>query len=78
MKVGDLVQKSDAVIRSRGLNVLNRGRRVGVVLEINEIPEEVRVRNQGWAGYLGRTVKVLWNSGSISGFAENSLEVISE
>ena len=79
MKVGDLVQQGDDVIKFKGKNPPAKSKRVGVVIEIHEIPVECPSRRSDWARFLGRTVEVLWDNGKISkNFAENSLEVISE
>jgi len=80
MKVGDLVQQGSRVrgIRKGGKKQ-NPSKRVGVVIEIHEIPVEMLNGRSDWAKVLGPTIDVLWDNGKITkGFAENSLEVISE
>jgi len=79
MKVGDLVQQGDEVIKFKGKNAPAKSKRVGIVLEIHELPDEIQTRREDWAKFLGRTIDVLWDNGKITeGFAENSLEVISD
>ena len=76
MKVGDLVQQGTRVIKFKGENAPKKSKRVGVVMEIHEIPVEMLNGRSDWAEVFGRTV--LWDNGKITkGFAENSLEVIS-
>ena len=80
MKVGDLVQQGSRVMETRkGGKKQDPPKRVGVVIEIHEIPPEMLNGRTDWAKILGRTIHVLWDNGKISkNFAENSLEVISE
>tara|TARA_Y100000310_G_scaffold3262_1_gene4164 strand:- start:600 stop:848 length:249 start_codon:yes stop_codon:yes gene_type:complete len=80
MKVGDLVQRGSRVIEMRkGGKKQNPPKRVGVVIEIHEIPPEMLNGRTDWAKILGRTIHVLWDNGMISkNFSENLLEVISE
>ncbi len=79
MKVGDLVQQGDDVIKFKGENAPEKSKRVGVVIEVHEIPVEMLNGRSDWAAVLGRTVDVLWNNGKLTkGFAENSLEVIND
>ena len=80
MKVGDLVQQGSRVmeIRKSGKK-LAPPKRVGIVLEIHELPDEMHTRHASWAKFLGRAIDVMWDNGKITeGFAENSLEVISD
>ena len=79
MKIGDLVQQGTRVIMFKGENAPKKSKRVGVVMEIHEIPVEMLNGRSDWAAVLGRTVDVLWDNGKISkNFAEKSLEVVSE
>ena len=79
MKVGDLVQQGTRVVKFKGENAPKKSKRVGVVMEIHEIPVEMLNGRSDWAEVLGRTVDVLWANGKLTkGFAENSLEVISD
>jgi len=81
MKVGDLVQQGTRVIKFKGENVPEKSKRVGIVVKIEEPPEGPRGHppRGAWMEVLGRTVDVLWNNGKLTkGFAENSLEVISD
>tara|TARA_Y100000296_G_C5131724_1_gene235929 strand:+ start:504 stop:752 length:249 start_codon:yes stop_codon:yes gene_type:complete len=79
MKVGDLVQQGTRVVKFKGMYTPKKSRRVGIVMEIHEIPVEMLNGRSDWAATLGRTVDVLWDNGKITeGFAENSLEVISD
>tara|TARA_R110002020_G_scaffold37239_20_gene112635 strand:+ start:3322 stop:3567 length:246 start_codon:yes stop_codon:yes gene_type:complete len=80
MKVGDLVQQGSRMIemRKRGKKQ-DPSKRVGVVIEIHEIPPEMLNGRSDWAKILGRTIDVLWDNGKLTkNFAENSLEVVSE
>jgi len=79
MKVGDLVQQGTRVIKFKGENAPKKSRRVGVIMEIHEIPVEMLNGRSNWAATLGCTVDVLWSNGKLTKrFAENSLEVISD
>ena len=79
MKVGDLVQQGTRVIKFKGENAPEKSKRVGVVVEIHEIPVEMLNGRSDWAEVFGRTVDVLWNNGKLTQrFAEHSLEVISD
>ena len=80
MKVGDLVQQGSRLIEMRkGGKKQDPPKRVGVVIEIHEIPPEMLNGRSDWAKMLGRTIDVMWDNGKMSkNFAENSLEVISE
>ena len=80
MKVGDLVQQGSRVMEIRKSGKKQAPpKRVGIVLEIHELPEEIQTRRGDWAKFLGRTIDVLWANGKITeGFAENALEVISD
>jgi len=79
MKIGNLVQQGTRVIKFKGENAPKKSKRVGVVVEIHEIPVEMLNGRSDWAAVLGRTVDVLWDNGKISkNFAEKSLEVVSE
>ena len=79
MKVGDLVQQGTRVVKFKGKNTPKKSKRVGIVLEIEELAHRMGGHHDGdWNSFLGRGVTVLWNNGKITkGFAENSLEVIS-
>jgi len=80
MKVGDLVQQGTRVVRFKGRHAPKKSKRVGIVLEIEELSERgVDAYLGDWNSFLGRDVTVLWDNGKITkGFAENSLEVISD
>ena len=80
MKVGDLVQQGSRVMEIRKSGKKQAPpKRVGIVLEIHDLSEEMMVRQPAWAKVLGRTIDVLWDNGKITeGFAENALEVISD
>ena len=79
MKIGNLVQQGTRVIKFKGENAPKKSKRVGVVVEIHEIPVEMLNGRSDWAAVLGRTVDVLWDNGKIStNVAEKSLEVVSE
>ena len=80
MKVGDLVQQGSRLIEmKKGGKKQDPSKRVGIVIEIREIPPEMLNGRSDWAATLGRTVDVLWNNGKLTkGFAENSLEVIND
>lgn len=81
MKPGDLVKQSGNLVVFRGKRRRRASKRTGIIVAIHDswLPEEVRVKNQGWATTIGRSVDVLWDNGHLTtGFAENALEVISE
>lgn len=80
MKVGDLVQQGTRVVKFKGKSAPEKSKRVGIVLEIEELPNHVRnTPNGDWISFLGRGVTVLWDNGKITKkFAENSLEVVSD
>ena len=80
MKIGDLVQQGTRVVKFKGANAPKKSKRVGIVLEIEELSERAGGHHDGdWNSFLGRGVTVLWDNGKITkGFAENSLEVISD
>ena len=80
MKVGDLVQQGTRVIKFKGENAPEKSKRVGVRVKIEEFPEGMgESPGSAWLEVLGRTVDVLWNNGKLTtGFAEHSLEVISD
>ena len=80
MKVGDLVQQGSRLMEIRkGGKKQDTSKRVGIVLEIHEIPPEMLNGRSDWAKFLGRTIEVMWDNGKMSkNFAENSLDVISE
>ena len=80
MKVGDLVQQGSRLIEmKKGGKKQDPSKRVGIVIEIREIPPEMLNGRSDWAKMLGRTIDVMWDNGKMSkNFAENSLEVISE
>ena len=80
MKVGDLVQQGSRVMEIReGGKKQASPKRVGIVLEIHEQPDDIQIRRADWAKFLGRTIEVLWDNGKITkNFAENSLEVIGD
>ena len=73
MKVGDIV-------RQHGKTVKNTSERLGVVLEIKEIPDdgpEALINNM--KALTGRSVTVMWDSGVVNeNFAEKMLEVVVE
>ena len=74
MKVGDLVRQSGQMVK--GLKVSTR---VGLVLAMQEHPEWMKERHEGWVDLLGRTVTVLWSNGKVhETYAEGALEVVSE
>ncbi len=81
MKLGDLVKQNGNLVVFKGKKTPDTGKRTGIIVALHDgwMPEEVRVKNQGWATRVGRSVDVLWDNGHLStGFAENALEVISE
>ena len=80
MKIGDLVQQGTRVIKFKGENAPEKSKRVGIVVKIEESPDGMGETPGGaWMEVLGRTVDVLWDNGKLTkGFAENSLEVISD
>ena len=79
MKVGDLVKQGDGVIKFKGAKAPNKSRLIGIIIEIHDLPDELKARRADWAKVLGRTVDVLWANGKLTtGFAEHSLDVISE
>lgn len=94
MKVGDLVVQGTRVVEFKvnGKSRVPAAK-VGIVLAINDesifpdltkeefkhTSDAQRKRWKSWEKFLGRRIDVLWPSGKITkGFAENSLEVISE
>ena len=80
MKVGDLVQQGSRVMEIRkGGKKQAPPKRVGIVLEIHELSDDHPAHRADWAKFLGRAIDVMWDNGKITeGFAENSLEVISD
>ena len=80
MKVGDVVQQWSRIVEMRKSGKKQpESPRVGVVLRIHDLSEEMLARQPTWAKVLGRTVDVMWDNGKITeGVAENSLEVISD
>ena len=75
MKVGDIVQQGDRILKMKGRAPSTA---VGVVIEINDM-KDFPTHLKGWQKFLGRTVTVLWQSGRLTeNMAENSLEVLSE
>ena len=63
MKVGDLVQQGARVVKFKGESAPKKSKRVGVVMEIHEIPVEMLNGRSDWAEVFGRTVDVLWDNG---------------
>ena len=82
MKVGDIVRQGDRVIKFRGKRRPKRSTHLGIVIAIHDQPPpraEEAQRLREMMEMLGRRIDVLWASGKLTkGFAENSLEVISE
>ena len=94
MKVGDLVVQGSRVVEFKVNGKPRiPSTKVGIVLAIDDesifppltkgeskhTTDAQRERWESWQKFLGRRVDVLWPSGKITkGFAENSLEVISE
>ena len=67
MKVGDLVQQGTRLIEmKKGGKKQDPSKRVGVGVEIHEIPPEMLNGRSDWAKMLGRTIDVLWDNGKIS------------
>ncbi len=73
MKIGDIVQQGDRIIKMKGRAP---SKQLGVVVEmtVQDFPAKLK----GWEKLLGEsTVTVLWESGKLTeNMAENSLEVI--
>ncbi len=72
MKIGDIVQQGDRIMKMKGRSPSNA---LGVIVEINDLGFPTKLSH--WEKFLGRSVTVLWESGKLTeNMAENSLDII--
>ena len=74
MKVGDIVRQGERIMKMKGRSP---SKALGVIVEINDLGFPTKLK--GWEKFLGRSVTVLWETGSLTeNMAENSLEKVNE
>ena len=79
MKVGDLVQLSGTLVKFKGHRAPPLSKKIGVVVEAVDDSHLLPENYKGWAKFLGPTITVLWEDGTLSKpMAGNALKPVEE